>query len=99
VVFKTKLLESIYFGVPVSVAFFKDHNCLRNVNLKIESVIEIKPEESKKITIGIPNDKAVTQELTIVDTSNEILITVDISNAFFVPVVKIFSLELSKGVD
>jgi hypothetical protein len=52
-----------------------------------------------KITIGIPNDKAVTQELTIVDASNEILITVDISNAYFLPVVKLFSLEFSKGVD
>jgi hypothetical protein len=66
---------------------------------KIEGAIEIKPDELKKITIGIPNDKAVTQELAIVDTSNEILITVDISNAYFVPVVKLFSLELSKGVD
>jgi hypothetical protein len=69
------------------------------MNQKIEGAIEIKPDELKKITIGIPNDKAVTQELTIVDTSNEILITVDISNSYFVPVVKLFSLELSKGVD
>jgi hypothetical protein len=69
------------------------------MNQKIEGAIEIKPDELKKIIIGIPNDKAATQELTIVDTKNEILITVDISNAYFVPVLKLFSLELSKGVD
>ncbi len=54
--FKAEHLESIFVGIPVSVAFFKDHNCQRNTNQKIEGGIEIKPDESKKITIGIPSD-------------------------------------------
>jgi hypothetical protein len=69
------------------------------VNQKIEGAIEIKPEELKRLTIGIPNDKAVTHELTITDSNSEILISVDISHNFFLPEVKLFALEMSKGVD